>query len=284
MAAVWNRAGASGALAYLGDLRDGRTPVDDLVNEIVIGETYFFRDAGQFDLLRREILPDLRRQAGRGLAIWSAGCASGEEAYSLAMVASESAPEGAHDVVYGSDVSTRALAAARAGVYGAWSMRGVPADVMARIAVQRDKSYVVRDRWRERVEFAYGNLAGEAPPAFAASGTMDLVLCRNVLIYFDEAAVRRAAALLYGALREGGYLLTSASDPPLWELTPFATMTTSAGIVYRRLDARPVVELFACDNWVEQLPFFVFRKMREDQTIARNEKIKVGILLLIFLS
>jgi len=239
MAAVWRRAGASSALAYLGDVRDGRTPVADLVNEIVVGETCFFRDAGQFELLRREIIPELRRQAGRGLAIWSAGCASGEEAYSLAMVASESAPEGAHDVVYGSDVSTRALAAARAGVYGAWSMRGVPADVIARIAVQRDKSYVVRDRWRERVDFAYGNLAGAAPPVFPASGTMDLVLCRNVLIYFDEAAVRRAAALLYGTLREGGYLLTSASDPPLWELAPFSTVTTCAGIVYRRLDARP---------------------------------------------
>src|SRR5262249_24522985 len=74
-------------------------------------------------------------------------------------------------------------------------------------------------------------------PAFPVLGTIDLVLCRNVLIYFDEAAVRRAATLLYGALREGGYLLTSPSDPPMWDLAPFATEMTPAGIVYRRLDA-----------------------------------------------
>ncbi|HEY6174340.1 MAG TPA: protein-glutamate O-methyltransferase CheR, partial [Kofleriaceae bacterium] len=238
MLAVWTRAGARSALAYLGDLRDGRTPVDDLVNEIVVGETYFFRDAGQFELLRGEIVPDLRSRSPRGLAIWSAGCASGEEAYSLAIAASESEPDGSHDIVYASDVSTRALAAARAGVYGQWSMRGVPAHVIDRIAVQRDRSYVVRDRWRQRVEFAHGNLAAEALPAFPVIGMMDLVLCRNVLIYFDQAAVQRAAARLYSALRDGGYLLTSASDPPLWELAPFATMMTKAGVVYRRLDAR----------------------------------------------
>src|SRR5262249_985834 len=178
---------------------------------IVVGETYFFRDAGQFELLRREILPELRRRTGMGLAIWSAGCASGEEAYSLAIAASESAVDGAPDTVFGTDVSTRALAAARAGVYGAWSMRGLTAEAIDRIAVRRDRPYAVRDRWRHRVEFAHGNLAAEGPRAFPMNGTMDLILCRNVLIYFDEAAVRRAAALLFGALREGGYLLTSPS-------------------------------------------------------------------------
>jgi chemotaxis protein methyltransferase CheR len=237
MAAVWMRAGAPSALAYLAELRDGTAAVADLVNEIVVGETYFFRDAGQFALLRKEIFPELRRGNSRGLAIWSAGCASGEEAYSLAIAAAESAADGAADTVYATDVSTRALAAARAGVYGAWSMRGVPPDLIAWIAVERGTRYVVRDRWRRRVEFALGNLAGDTLPAFPVLGTMDLVLCRNVLIYFDEAAVRRAATLLYGALRDGGYLLTSPSDPPLWDLAPFATQMTPAGIVYRRLDA-----------------------------------------------
>ena len=237
MAAAWRRAGAPSALAYAVALRDGAA-IDDLVNEIVVGETYFFRDTGQFELLRREVFPELRRRGGRGLLMWSAGCATGEEAYSLAIASAESAPEGAADLVYATDVSTRSLAAARAGVYGAWSMRGVPPEMIERIATTHGKSYVVRDRWRERVEFARGSLAGDVPPAPAlASGAMDLILCRNVLIYLDPAAVRRAVAQLYSALRDGGYLLTSPSDPPLWDLAPFTTLTTSAGIVYCRREA-----------------------------------------------
>ena len=239
MAAVWQRAGAPRAEVYAAALGGG-APVDDLVNEIVIGETYFFRDAGQFQVLRRELFPELRQRGGRGLMMWSAGCATGEEAYSLAIAAAESAPDGAQDLVYATDVSTRSLAAARAGVYGAWSMRGVPAEMIERIAEPRGPRYAVRDRWRQRVEFAHSNLAGEVPPAPAvASGAMDLILCRNVLIYLDDAAVRRCVAWLYSALRDGGYLLTSPTDQPLWDLAPFATRTTSAGIVYCRRDTRP---------------------------------------------
>src|SRR5437868_2758351 len=134
-------------------------------------------------------------------------------------------------------------AAARAGVYGAWSMRGVPPEMIAWIAEPRGKSYVVRDRWRQRVEFAHGNLTGEVPPApVVASGAMDLILCRNVLICLDEASVRRCAERLHAALRDGGFLLTSPTDPPLWDLAPFATRTTSAGIVYCRQEARPARE------------------------------------------
>lgn len=238
MKTVWSRARSTSPLAYVADLVAGTTSVDDLVNELVVGETYFFREPGQFALLQAEIFPELRHRLGRGLAMWSAGCASGEEAYSLAIAAAASAPEGVHDRVFATDVSTRSLVAARAGVYGSWSMRGVSDRDIDRISVRRDKSYVVRDRWRRSVEFAYGNLAAETEAPFpAGTGAIDLIMCRNVLIYFDERAVRCAAALLYSALRDGGYLLTSPSDPLLSNLAPFVTVMTDAGIVYRRRDA-----------------------------------------------
>ncbi len=209
---------------------------DDLVGELTIGETYFFREPAQFQFIRAVILPELRRLRGpeHPVRAWSAGCASGEEAYSLAMLFAD---EGLADQYHllGTDISREALTRAREGSYTTWSLRGEGAS-LARPHLRRsgDRS-VVEEAVRRRVAFESLNLALDVYPSYA-TGTwaLDLILCRNVLIYFDRETVRAVAGRLYESLAEGGWLITASSDPPLGAEAPFETVVTDHGLFYRR--------------------------------------------------
>jgi chemotaxis protein methyltransferase CheR len=233
------RAGAASCADYLRQLHTDAAAFDALVAELVVGETYFFREPAHFDLVRREVLPDVRRRRGAEhvFRAWSAGCASGEEAYSLAIVLEEEQP-GRPASLLATDVSRTALARARRGVYGAWSLRGEGA---ARAAPYLDCSggqYIVAERVRNQVAFGYVNLALDTYPSFASGAwRMDLILCRNVLIYFDRDTVRRVAGRLFETLAPGGWLMTASSDPPLADEAPYATVLTPAGVIYRRPEA-----------------------------------------------
>jgi chemotaxis protein methyltransferase CheR len=215
--------------------RDARA-LDDLVVELTVGETYFFRDAGQFEFIRRTVVADLGKRHGpeHTVRAWSCGCASGEEAYSLAIVLRE---EGLAERSYllASDISRAALARCHQAAYGNWSLRGPGASVAAPYLTPRGNLFVVQDRIRRAVTFEYLNLARDAYPSFA-TGTrgMDLILCRNVLIYFDAETVRAVARRLFESLAPGGWLLTAASDPPLGGEAPFEVTVTDAGVFYRR--------------------------------------------------
>ena len=202
-----------------------------------MGETYFFRDAGQFDFIQHTVIPDLQRRRGLvdgpapPLRFWSAGCATGEEPYSLAIVLSLLGLRACE--ILATDISRAALAKARRGVFGAWSLRGNQA-CLAGFLRPEGKHYVLSEQIRGMVTFQYLNLAAAHYPAMANIQSLDLILCRNVFIYFGPAALRQAAQQLYAALSAGGWLLTSASDPPLGAYAPFTTLTTPVGIVYRR--------------------------------------------------
>jgi chemotaxis protein methyltransferase CheR len=177
--------------------------IDVLARELTIGETYFFREPQHFEFLRAKVL------AGRSsVRLWSAGCSSGEEAYSLAIAALES---GVTPEVIATDVNEAALARARAGVYGAWSFRGVPDSVRREWFTQEGRHFRIRDRLKRYVHFGRGNLVdGRAAPR-----GVDGAFCRNVLIYFDAEGIRAAAHTLHDSLVDGGYLLTGPSDPLL---------------------------------------------------------------------
>ncbi|MBV9774636.1 MAG: protein-glutamate O-methyltransferase CheR, partial [Gemmatimonadetes bacterium] len=208
----------------------------ELVSELTVGETYFFREPEQLDFVRERVLPEIRSRRGPAHEIrcWSAACASGEEAYTLAILLREADAGGAHRVL-GTDVSPARLGAAAAARYGPWSLRGVP-ERTARAWLQREgDAFRPRPEVRAEVAFRPLNLADD-PAAYAAAGAwgMDLVLCRNVLIYLDEETVREVAGKLVGALAEDGWLFLGASDPPLGELVPCEVVTTGAGLAYRR--------------------------------------------------
>lgn len=204
-----------------------------LVDRLTVGETYFFRDPVQFEAVRKNILPDLLR--GRGpdqpVRIWSAGCATGEEAYSLAILAEE---EGLADRVriLATDISARALAKARQGIYTSWSLRGDPMRIAGRYFRAAGDRLVLCDRIRRRVVFRQGNLVAPCPSE--EQGAFDLVFCRNVLIYFDPDGVAAAGRRLFASLAAPGWLLTGASDPPLSEHAPFVATTIAGRLGYRR--------------------------------------------------
>ncbi len=214
--------------------RDPRA-IDALVTELAVNETYFFREARHFELIADEILPEV---APRGLRAWSAGCASGEEIYSLAMLLAEhDALEQAHLV--GTDLSRAALERAREGCYRPWSLRGEGADRARRWLTERGSGLILDEDLRRRVTLLRLNLATDRYPESALGlAHMDLVLCRNVLIYFDAATVARVAQGLHDTLAPGGWLLTGASDPPLAEHADLEPAVWRDVVVYRRRSER----------------------------------------------
>ena len=216
-------------------LADNTAARDELIAELTIGETYFFRDPEQFQLLREDIIPSLAELRGDApLRMWSAGCASGEEPYSLAILAGELELSGRTHVV-GTDISRVRLAAAQRGVYTKWSLRGVRDDVVDRCFSRAGKTFTLRPDLRERVDFRYLNLAEDRYPSLATGiWGFDVILCRNVLIYFDRDTVARVAQRLIESLSEDGWLLLGASDPAIGEMVDCDVVLTRGGLAYRR--------------------------------------------------
>jgi chemotaxis protein methyltransferase CheR len=224
------RRGARDAASLLARIPAEPELLDQLVAEATVGETYFFRDPAQLEFIRRDVLPGLRAGA---LRVWSAGCATGEEAYSLAILLRE-AGLGTGARIVGTDVCRHRLARAVRGRYTDWSMRGVPDPVVRRYFVRAGAELRLADEVRRAVEFRPLNLAVDEYPS-TASGIwgMHLVLCRNVLIYLDPPAVARVARRLLASLAPDGWLVLGASDPPLSDLVPCRVVVTDAGIAYR---------------------------------------------------
>jgi chemotaxis protein methyltransferase CheR len=230
------RAGVDDVERYAALLGDGALAIDDLLAELTVGESHFFREPAHFELIRDVVVPEVlaRRGPAHAVRAWSAGCASGEEPYSLAMLFEELGLAGRAHIV-ASDLSPASLARAQAGAYRPWSLRGTDEAMLRRWFRRAGDRHVVDERIRKAVTFAVLNLAADTYPSLA-SGTwaLDLILCRNVLIYFDRPTVARVAERLHRALAPGGWLLTGSSDPSLSTHAPFETVTTPSGIHYRR--------------------------------------------------
>jgi chemotaxis protein methyltransferase CheR len=209
---------------------------DELVAELTVHESYFFREPGQFEVLRRDVLPEVLRRRGpdHRLRLLSVGCASGEEPYSLALLLDQEGLFG-RSMVIGTDISRPSLAQATQASYGSWSLRGSAEDFRSRYFQREGERYRLIRRIRDRVEFRYLNLAEDFHPSHATGiVAFDVIFCRNTLIYFDATSVAGAAARLFSALAEGGWLVTGASDPPLADHAPFEMVMTPAGRLYRR--------------------------------------------------
>jgi chemotaxis protein methyltransferase CheR len=228
--------GARDPGAFLAQVEGEARIFDALVSGLTVGETYFIRDPAQFALIRDRIVPELleRQNAGEPLRFWSAGCASGEEPYSLAILAAQLGLADRVSVL-GTDLSSAALAKAQNASYGAWSLRGCDPDLIARHFRAAGNSWSLRSDIAGSVRFERHNLLSSTlPRGLGVPGTADLILCRNVLIYFDADAVGQTARMLAGALAEDGWLITAPADPPLTELAPLEVVATKAGQVYRR--------------------------------------------------
>lgn len=211
---------------------------------VINGETFFFRDHGQFDLLRLRLLPELieRRRSAKTLRLWSAGCASGEEVYSLAMLVDMLLPERDdwNIFILGSDFDETALEKARHGRYRQWSFRLMQPALIQRYFQQQGDEWILDKRICRMVTFRAGDLIGDSIPA-DESGSMDLILCRNVFIYFDAEDVSAVADKLVSALSEGGYLMTAHTELIGHRMRNMQSRLFAEGVVHQRVAPAPTV-------------------------------------------
>ncbi|MDO8847478.1 MAG: CheR family methyltransferase [Coriobacteriia bacterium] len=212
---------------------------NELLNLVTINETSFFRFPAQFDALRDSIIPEImgaKASGNRGVRIWSAGCSTGEEPYSIAMTLIDSGIEmaGYKPQVLGTDVSTKALARAKAGVYGKRAMMSVPEDAVSR-HFERTASgdYRVNDRVRSYVDFGYQNLIREPYP-LSLMGNWDIIFCRNVTIYFRLDSTRRVVSNFFDSLNEGGYLFVGHSETLTSVNDTFEAVEVGGVFLYRK--------------------------------------------------
>jgi len=215
---------------------------DEAIDLLTTNETYFFREQRQLRAFQHELLPMLFSQARsrRRLAIWSAGCATGEEAYTIGILVHSSHlfprdrnAQGRWDVrIYGSDISRRCVAAARRGVYAESSFRVTTNDMRRAFFQERHDGWHVVEFIRQMCHFGQMSLLDE--DRSRVLGKADVIFCRNVLIYFDPRARKTAIEVLYDRLNPGGVLLLGHSESLLNVSTAFELLHLKDDLVYRR--------------------------------------------------
>jgi chemotaxis protein methyltransferase CheR len=185
-----------------------------LAEELTVGETYFFRDGEQFRALADAVLPELQRQgnAGRTLNILSAGCSSGEEPYTIAMLAAGLAPGAGRPIsIRAVDINPAALHKARTGRYGSWALRETPPDMRQRWFAPQGREMAVSPGLKRGIRFEECNLL-DADSDLWLPGSYDVVFCRNVIMYFIPAVQRAVVARIADALVPGGYLFLGHAE------------------------------------------------------------------------
>jgi chemotaxis protein methyltransferase CheR len=204
-------------------------------------ESFFFRDTDQFALLRDRILPELiqRNQNNRTLRICSAGCSSGEEPYSLAILLKELLPEPEqwNLTILGIDINQEALQKAQTGIYRPWSFRRVDVDIIKRYFRVTNNHYHLNPSIMQMVKFQNLNLLENfSNQSNLELREFDLILCRNVFIYFESSAIEKVLNQFYNALQPLGYLITGHAELYGQNLNQFQANVFPESVVYQRID------------------------------------------------
>jgi chemotaxis protein methyltransferase CheR len=232
-------------VSYLERLRDpceGPVEMDALIAEITIGESYFFRHREHFDALRDIVLPKLisQRSATRRLRIWCAGCADGAEPYSLSILLRRDLAyllAGWELSILGTDINRRCLAVAHEGRFEEWSFRATPPDVRRVCFQEAGKHWTIAPDYRTGVSFRFHNLVEDGfPPPGADFTPFDLIVCRNVMIYFDPERMQRVIGQLHECLAPGAWLLVGPSEPNMTHFRSFRAVNAPGVTLYQRLD------------------------------------------------
>jgi chemotaxis protein methyltransferase CheR len=217
--------------------------LDKAIDLVTTNETYFYREPQQLGALSREILPQLARaRAGeRTLRVLSAGCSTGEEPYTIAVLLKESRLfEGWNLEIRGCDISNRCIELARAGLYGEHAFRSAEAEAMRRWFHLREGKWAVDESIRRMVRFTRENLLD--PSALSTAPPIDVLVCRNVLIYFDVPARKRVLATFHAKLRSGGWLLLGHSESLVNLTADFEIAHLKSDLVYRKPPHGPAGE------------------------------------------
>ncbi len=218
-----------------------RKQIEILAGELTVGETYFFREKRSFEILSEQILPELmrlRQGSERRLRIWSAGCCTGEDPIPSQFCSTEFC------LIYGqwhvtllaTDVNPHFLKKASDGVYSEWSFRDSPSWLKQIYFKQIDKNrFEIVPRIKERVTFAYLNLAEDVYPSLANNtNAMDLIFCRNVLMYFSPEGTKRVAHHFHRSLVETGWLLVSPTETSSELFPQFSPVHFPDAVLYRK--------------------------------------------------
>lgn len=218
------------------DLRKDQE-MSDLMDVLTTNETYFFREAFQLKAFTDEIVAEIiqtkSKKGERSIRIWSAGCSTGEEPYTIAMLLLESGLlKGWRIEIVGTDISHRVLQQARKGVYGKSSFRATDAAYVGRFFQEQDGNYRISDEVRQLVTISQLNLFDQS--RLALLGRMDIIFCRNVIIYFDQPAKKRVVESFCQSLYPGGFLLLGHSESLMNITTLFTLRHLKNDMVYQK--------------------------------------------------
>ncbi|MDP4029209.1 MAG: CheR family methyltransferase [Gallionella sp.] len=211
-----------------------------LASHLSIGETYFFREKRSLEILGEQVLPQLlqSRRHERRLRIWSAGCSTGEEAYTIAMLLDGLIPDikAWNITLLATDFNPEFLRKAAQGIYGEWSFRDAPSWLRGRYFTGKgDGRFEILPRIRKRVTFSYLNFADDVYPSLSNNtGAMDIIFCRNVLMYFTAQRAKQVVGNFHRALVDGGWLVVSPAEASNTLFSSFAPVEFPGAVLYRK--------------------------------------------------
>jgi chemotaxis protein methyltransferase CheR len=217
-----------------------REHLEILAGSLTIGETYFFRDPRSYRVLEEHVLPELKRARQKGdkrLRIWSAGCSSGEEPYSIAILLSRLLPDldSWNITLLATDINPHVIEKGRQGVYGRWSFRDAPPWLMDYFKKKDDGRFEIVPRIRKMVQFNYLNLAEDCYPSlFNNTNAIDVIFCRNVMLYFQPEMISKVTAKFHHALHDGGWLFIGPTEAVQRPLEGFSRRNIAGTLVYRK--------------------------------------------------
>jgi len=214
--------------------------VEILTAHLAVNETYFWREPETFDALEQRILPELicSRQEGKRIRIWSAGCSTGEEPYSIAIALHRAIPQlkDWNLTILATDINSRILHKAAAGVFSRWSFRHSPQWLKDKYFSRvEDDMFEIIPEIKRMVKFGYLNLADDVfPSPLNETNALDIIFCRNVLMYFSEKRCRQVVSGLFNSLIQNGYLVVSASELSLPSLSKFTAMNYPGMVLFQK--------------------------------------------------
>ncbi len=231
-------------IIWLGSTPLTKNHVEILANHLTVGETYFFRDKESFQIIENRILPELlrsRQESEKRLRIWSAGCCTGEEPYSIAILLNRMIPDlkDWNITITATDINLRSLKKATEGLYSEWSFRNVSSWIKESYFKRTENGhYEIIPTIRKMVTFQYLNLAEDVYPSLLNNtNAMDIIFCRNVLMYFSPERAKKAVHGFYNSLLNDGWLLVSPTEA-FKHITDYFTTANFSGTIFYRKDSK----------------------------------------------
>lgn len=218
---------------------DKEREIQGLCNSVVTNETSFFRDGPQLEAFRKgvvaRVIEEKAKKSDRNIRIWSAACSTGEEPLTISMMLHEDGvlTRGWNVDILGSDISDNVLKTAAAGVYEKYSLRNTPEEYIRKYFTGNGDAYSVNAKARGLVRYKKINLVNSSETRMIRG--MDIVFCRNVLIYFDDASKKKAISHLYDSMEKGGYLLVGFSESLHSVTRLFRPVSVERSVVYKKI-------------------------------------------------